>query len=190
MAGKPAILFQNPLKTVTLLDIPRSIALAQGISENPNYGTIYSSPALDEPWPSTDPKSEKAKANVASHGMVSGSNIIEIMVQQARDKLQTLWKGDWCLERKVKPDSQEPDLRASTNSAAGWRSLEPLNLEETPTESFHSQDLQGRPVCNSSSRFGMVPVKTVLNQNTTSSPIHARPTCYIMPVSGYSHYGF
>ena len=189
MTERSAILFQNASKSLTLLDIPRSIATAQGTADNPSHGILYSVSALEKPWVSTEPKSEKAKANVASHGMASEINLaVDDLVQQALEELKAVWKGDWCLGRKLRSEQsrsielRDPSLCASEGSSTGWKVLEPLILEKTRTDALRFQDLQGRPVSNSSPRFGSLILTPVTHHDAKSSP--NQPSYYIIPVSG------
>lgn len=183
MASRSAVLYQNASKTVTLLDIPRSIALAQAMSDNPSHKRLFSSPALEVPWPSTEPVSGKAKANVTSHGMGSRSNAtLESQVQEVLDELLITWKGDWCLERKTKSKLQEPDTLASKKPLEGWKSLEPLILEKSLAEPLHLQHFQGRPVSNPTPRPFSLLVATGLEHHVLSSKTDANSTCYSIPV--------
>ena len=88
-----SILYQDPDASITLLDIPRSIELAQGdISRK-----ITSSKALEVPFPSVEPKSAKAKANL---GEVSIQDVLlSRYVQIALDSIKENYDGDWCLPR-------------------------------------------------------------------------------------------
>lgn len=98
-----AILHQNPSKTVTLLDIPQSISLSQGTLMHPNQSLkISSTPPLQTPFPSLEPKSEAARAKVIR---ALGPNI-EIgfpssLLHEALEEIKENFrvKGDWCLPR-------------------------------------------------------------------------------------------
>lgn len=185
-ASNGMILYQNASATVTLLDIPHSIALAQGTSDHPSNKTLLSSPPLEHPWPSTEPLSEKAKSNVASHGTLTmrspSTTVVERLMNEALVQLRTAWQGQWCLERKVKPEFQEPDLLSLTKSLTGWKSLESLLLKGRPIETLHSRDLYGRPVCNASMRSTRLLVVTDVDHVTNSSPIDGNTAYYSIPV--------
>ncbi|KAL9588036.1 MAG: hypothetical protein Q9203_003155 [Teloschistes exilis] len=58
------ILYQNQDSTVVLIDIPTSISSAQGIPDNPCSDALLSSPPLENPYASIEPRSEKAKERV------------------------------------------------------------------------------------------------------------------------------
>ncbi|KAF6233990.1 hypothetical protein HO173_007820 [Letharia columbiana] len=99
------ILYQNPTKTVTLLDIPTSIAHAQGTVDHPCNDQIYASPPLQTPYPSTEPKTEKAKANVLRTKTPSDIDVgfPDALLQQALREVAEHWplEEDWSLPRKI-----------------------------------------------------------------------------------------
>ena len=104
------ILYQNPTKTLTLLDIPTSITHAQGGTlDHASNDRIYSSPPLQTPYPSTEPKTEKAKANVLRMKILSDadadSDSLEALLRQELSEVAERWPSghDWCLPRKVSP---------------------------------------------------------------------------------------
>lgn len=64
---KTCILWQNEDHTVTLLDIPRSLELAQQF-EHLSERKLWSSLPLEQPYPSLEPKSRKALAALKKIG--------------------------------------------------------------------------------------------------------------------------
>ena len=58
MALGSKVLYQNKDHTVALLDIPKTISLGQVLPEQQLERTLLSSSALQEPYPSTEPKSD------------------------------------------------------------------------------------------------------------------------------------
>ena len=107
MTTRTPILYQNSTKTLTLYDIPASIAHAQTTLDHPCKDQIYASPPLQAPYPSTEPKSEKAKANVLRMRPPSGADAdpLEALLRQGLGELAKHWHpgDDWCLPRKVSP---------------------------------------------------------------------------------------
>ena len=98
-----AILYKNPEKTIILLDIPRSISLAQATPTQENTRTIYSSLPPNEPYPSTEPKRESARANVVR---IMGPSVAEFPENLLREALEEVGKkhcGDWCMPRRISP---------------------------------------------------------------------------------------
>ena len=104
-SSRTPILYQNPSKTVTLLDIPTSIAHAQGTIDHPCNDHIYASPPLQSPYPSTEPKSEKAKLSVLRMKQTSDADVgfpLASLQQGLRDVTEHWGSGpDWCLPRRI-----------------------------------------------------------------------------------------
>ena len=100
-----AILYQNVDSKIVLLDLPRSISLAQGTLDHPCHGQIYSLPAREAPYPSTEPKSGRAKANVLRTKVPIESNLEfpTNLLYQALAEIGHHWEGPWCLIRKISP---------------------------------------------------------------------------------------
>ncbi|KAF7915123.1 hypothetical protein EAE99_010319 [Botrytis elliptica] len=99
------ILYQNSSKTVTLIDIPRSIEDAQLLSTE-QYTTspktakrLISCKPIDTPYPSLEPKSAKALRNVPEKRIEE--LMLERYVQLALDEMigDERWEGKVCLER-------------------------------------------------------------------------------------------
>ena len=101
------ILYQNPTQTLTLLDIPTSIAHAQGTIDHPCNDQIFASPPLQTPYPSTEPKTDKAKANVLRTRNSSGAEaeFPEALLQQRLSEMVEHWRLEdaWCLPRETPP---------------------------------------------------------------------------------------
>lgn len=93
------ILWQNVQKTVTLLDIPRSIVEAQGFN-SPDSHALLSSKPREMPYPSSEPKSAKAKAKLVDNTVDQElhSEYRELLTQAMREVSQH-HTGDWCLSR-------------------------------------------------------------------------------------------
>ena len=104
-SSSSAILYQNVDRTIVLLDIPTSISLAQGTLDYACTDRIYSSPPLEAPYPSTEPNSAKAKANIlrAKVSIDSDLEFPTILLYQALEEIDHHWRGEWCLMRKISP---------------------------------------------------------------------------------------
>ena len=98
---KSSILYQNKAKTVILLDLPLSISNAQSsASENTWPGSILSCVPLAQPYPSTEPKSDVAKANVLERlGDVTNDQCYRNLVREGIDEIKNNYEGAWCLPR-------------------------------------------------------------------------------------------
>ena len=102
MALTSEVLFQNRDQTVTLLDIPRSISLGQIFPGQPLKRVLLSSPALQEPYPSTEPKSEKARAKVVSRmGPVDDTYTYTAFIRAGLEEIRKLPRAKWCLPRQL-----------------------------------------------------------------------------------------
>jgi len=154
---KSAVLYQNPTKTVTLIDIPKSISLAQGALESPNFQELCSSPPLQSPYASTEPKSKVARAKVQSMMGFAGQEFPTEALLDALKQIAHNYSGDWCLprqmstsvstgvgrKRKLSPEAtfdaevqaQEPDLKVVRVRTDGKQEFEPqtqLRLSKSP----------------------------------------------------------
>ena len=128
------ILYQNPSKTLTLLDIPTSIAQAQGTIDHPGNDHIYASPPLQIPYPSTEPKSEKAKFNVLRMQQTSDADVgfpSASLQQGLRDVAEHWGSGrDWCLPRKISPfipKGQSKKRKADNDKVLSPQSRDPIH---------------------------------------------------------------
>ena len=120
-----AILYQNSARDITLLDIPRSISLAQGTNACPCMAQIISQPALQVPYPSTEPKSQLAKAKLLSKKPQEDARtqFPEGLLRQALEVVSKSKDGDWCLDRKLLPSanfrqSEKRKLDASSENSS------------------------------------------------------------------------
>lgn len=97
-------LYQNSDPTI-VIDIPRSIELAQGASSL----RLLSSKPIEHPWPSLQPRTSKAKENFGP------ASLPELLLERhlvfALESVAKGWKGEWCLPRLV---ADEADGKADT----------------------------------------------------------------------------
>jgi hypothetical protein len=130
-APRSSILYQNTDQTVTLIDIPTSIAVAQGCTD-----TLLSTPPLEapiEPKQDYQPKSQKAKAAKA-HELSDGARHAEYktLIVQALAEIRTHVSSQWCAPRSIlnlRPqhghtmeiDDPEKDLESRLRQWAAWK---------------------------------------------------------------------
>lgn len=112
--GQPStsILYANTEDTVFVIDIPRSIAEAQNLHGRPDTSRqILSCPALLTPFPSTEPKSAKARAKVLER-LNQDEASVHLHQEYANlvgKALKSLELGEWranqafCLPRTTSP---------------------------------------------------------------------------------------
>jgi N6-adenosine-specific RNA methylase IME4 len=132
-----SILFAAVERDVFVLDISMSIALAQGTSQTPfDKRLVSTSDAITEQWPSTEPKSEVARANVKARQARDNDSesLIEDTVQQALKFIKDEYSGSWYLPRghhhtkcirvetrqrkidSIKDDSAQHDIPSETST--------------------------------------------------------------------------
>ena len=101
-----AILYQNHSRTVILIDIPTSIALAQTAAGCPSFDALLSCEPVRQPYPFTEPKSEAARAKVLQRTDLDTQALHSCLrkpIQDALLEIRTAHKGDWCLPRHLSP---------------------------------------------------------------------------------------
>lgn len=110
MTSRSSILYQNSHCTVTLIDIPTSIAVAQGRSD-----TLLSTPPLEAPIETKEnyqPKSQKSKASRAYKTPNEAHHAeYKALVEQALAEIQTHVSAPWCVPRRSPdPRPQHGDM--------------------------------------------------------------------------------
>jgi N6-adenosine-specific RNA methylase IME4 len=99
-----ALLFQNPDRHVSLIDIPASIAIAQGRSD-----TLLSTAPLHVPYAlHEEPKTAHARKNNASH-LTQLHIEYRSLIHAALAEIRSRVAGPWCLPRKLTPQTPGPD---------------------------------------------------------------------------------
>ncbi|KAL9615036.1 MAG: hypothetical protein Q9167_000568 [Letrouitia subvulpina] len=136
---RSSILYQNDQQTLTLIDIPTSIAVAQGTCSYPCQDTPYSVRAIERPFPSVEPKGDKSSLHLqlgdsvdVAPSLFSKDIIIEKLseTRRLRPKL-------FCLQRISVPEETRPrGVKRKIDEVSG--SSDTLNLE---TESRKSSDV-------------------------------------------------
>ncbi len=99
-----SVLYQNEDRTVSLIDIPCSISEAQGTAHNPCVDLLYSSPPLEEPYPSIEPRSQKAKEEVVARLPRAGSSdppFPQALLLEGLAKIRAEYRFEFCSKRKT-----------------------------------------------------------------------------------------
>lgn len=106
MAIHSPLLWQNGEQTVTLIDIPRSIAAAQGTSDQPCPDHLLSTAPLEIPYSTNEPKPAKARANL-SHNTVAAALHEEYatLLAGAMNEVRSGHSGAWCKPRSFVEDA-------------------------------------------------------------------------------------
>jgi N6-adenosine-specific RNA methylase IME4 len=97
------LLWQNESKTVTIIDVPGSIAFAQGTIECPSRDRLLSCERLQIPFASNEPKSASTRANVSGNAgdeMLHGeySRILKAALGEVRKS----YDAEYCHARQIK----------------------------------------------------------------------------------------
>ncbi|KAJ4296500.1 hypothetical protein N0V90_006545 [Kalmusia sp. IMI 367209] len=102
---RTSILFQNSARDITLIDIPTSIAVAQGSADT---GTLLSTAPLEAPYALHDePKTMTAKKNHSAH--LTDLHIeYRSAIHAALGEIRSHISGAWCAPRKLM--AQIPDF--------------------------------------------------------------------------------
>jgi N6-adenosine-specific RNA methylase IME4 len=123
-APRTSILYQNTDRTITLIDIPMSIALAQGRSD-----TLLSNAPLEAPIvPNEDyqPKPQKAKVQESTNGAQHAE--YKFLIEQALAQIRTHVSRQWCESRRLlntklqhaETDDLEKELESRLRQWAAW----------------------------------------------------------------------
>ena len=103
------ILYQSPDQNFILLDLPQSIASAQLLhkqSSPPQTSLpsrrLFSCRPLEEPYPSTEPKSEAARANVLarlSPEARARDDEYRVLIRHGLEEIRKEYSGPWLVQR-------------------------------------------------------------------------------------------
>jgi N6-adenosine-specific RNA methylase IME4 len=97
------ILYQNDDASISIVDIPRSIEIAQGPALSQRR--LLSAEPLKEPFPPTEPKSRKAKERLREQSL--NDLLLSKHLQFALDEVKTSYKAQWCLPRVVEANGKK-----------------------------------------------------------------------------------
>lgn len=97
------ILWRNEAEDITLIDIPRSIAAAQGYLHSPCTDLLLSCHPLEVPFKSNEPKSEVAKAKLKAKMETEHDAAYSSLVSNALSSIESAYTGAWCLPRALDP---------------------------------------------------------------------------------------
>ena len=124
MQPPTAVLFQNPARDVTLVDIPASIAIAQGRSD-----TLLSTAPLHVPYTlPEEPKTAQARRNNASH-LTQQHIEYRSLIHAALAEIRSRVTGSWCLPRKLAPQVSGSMHKEIERRLQEWSALDESNGE-------------------------------------------------------------
>ena len=143
---KSHVLWQNDNRTVTLVDIPTSIASAQE-SDAVTSRRLLSSAALQQPFPSNEPKTQAARAKVIQDDADYELHIAyQHLLRQALDEVRNCFSAEWCLPRLIAESSHPPKKKRRLESfEVGTREQSNAALPDNFLSSLARQSMDGRP---------------------------------------------
>jgi N6-adenosine-specific RNA methylase IME4 len=127
------ILYQNSSATITLLDIPRSIELAQGCFSPAKCPRLISSTPLEYPYPSIEPKSTKARAKLGETSLED--LLLRKHLELALEEMKAGYDGLWCLPRIIFENKD-----GNLEEINGRKRQKLDDAERTPTSPLEVQD--------------------------------------------------
>ena len=151
-----AILYQNPTKSITLIDIPTSITVAQGTAEYLCLEQPLSSQPLLDPYPNTHPRRLKARRNLAQ--MQSSTDIAfpTELLEEALKWIADQWTGEWFLPRQIE-NTDVLEQRVSkheglvtSSDIVPWTATEPIILSSNGASWDNMDAVANRLVWNDS----------------------------------------
>ncbi|KAI1083492.1 MT-A70-domain-containing protein [Whalleya microplaca] len=93
------VLFETPDKSVTLIDIPRSIEEAQVSHGHVVKRRLVSSSPAETPWKTPEPKTHTGQQTSATPSAAIAELMTLESVRTALDKIKSSHTGPWCLPR-------------------------------------------------------------------------------------------
>ena len=164
---KSAILYQNKEKTITLVDIPTSISLGQLLPNEPLKRVLLSSLPLEDPYHSTEPKSDAARAKVVLRmGLSDDSYDYADIIRKGLHDIREQHRGNWCLPRHLSPliPARRSKKRKIGNMAPSEGNSSALTEPDLSALDVDSKQVGGPLLICTASDGG----STVLVQNATS----------------------
>ena len=185
-----AILYKDADRSVFLIDIPQSIALAQNPSHlhhpsSPIECVPYSVSPLTEPYPSVEPKQTKSQVY---QNQLDTSFPLDLLGKALVNIKEALDDEPWCLHRQcLGPEDQILNAMASARPLFEialehtWSSAEPLKLSSSEALPSDMALLTDRLICNETlhtvklgtcqptAEYFLPPLSTFLLSTITSS---------------------
>ncbi|TKA58140.1 hypothetical protein B0A49_12131 [Cryomyces minteri] len=114
-----SILYQNEGQTITLIDIPTSIAVAQELNDEDI--TLLSSAPQEVPYTSNEPKSSKAKERVRSNTVDAELHDTYVrLIREALAEIRAHHTSPWYLPRTLAPErARLPKKRKASTFDSG-----------------------------------------------------------------------
>jgi N6-adenosine-specific RNA methylase IME4 len=95
-----SIIWQSGEENITLIDIPSSISLAQGTSEQPCHDLLLSTRAQVETYKTNEPKSAVARSRLSGNTVDAESHqVYAELLEDAVSAIKAAYDGLWCQPR-------------------------------------------------------------------------------------------
>ncbi|KAL8888791.1 MAG: hypothetical protein Q9192_006118 [Flavoplaca navasiana] len=170
MKPSGSILYQNQATTVTLIDIPLSISLSQGTPGHPCTDLLYSDRPVENPHPSIEPRSAKAKQRVQERLPNPSPPFPRDLITQGLAEIRARRPQAFCSERRInqvrlarheedqapeetaelfKESAKQHDIKAPEWDTGAWRDPQgPLTLSTEKSKIQHTSDLISKVIAN------------------------------------------
>jgi N6-adenosine-specific RNA methylase IME4 len=177
----PCVLYQTLDKTVTLLDIPRSIEVAQGFDNSKDGMRLISCKPLELPYPSTEPKSAKALAALEPPSI--DELILQKHAQLALDNIRAASAVLWCLprvigeedlpgKRRIRHDTSEETDRAPRKRSSINDNNKLENSQDDLPIFFHNATSAAQSLGNNSGSSTYVPPNSAFINGSIETNSH------------------
>jgi len=138
-----SIIYQSEDKNVTLIDIPYSIAAAQGFEEDEERTLLMSCHAVEVPFPQPDePRSKKAKADLVRQICQEEDARYQSLIGDALASIRNAHSGDWCFPRHTTLEHEPPGSRKRKLEESELTSTEKLDVSALPNVQIWTATLE------------------------------------------------
>ncbi|KAI2624232.1 MT-A70-domain-containing protein [Hypoxylon sp. NC1633] len=143
---RPCVLFENPDKSVLLIDVPRSVEEAQVLRGQSIQRRIISSNPVETPWKTPEPKNGSLGQSVSPSAAIAELMTLE-SVKAALQEVKFHYEGLWCSPRiscdTSRAGRDEPHLKGSRKRKQTSSEIEESNVVQEPFIPAQSRYLLG-----------------------------------------------
>jgi N6-adenosine-specific RNA methylase IME4 len=131
----PSVLFAADDDSVFVIDIPHSIAIAQGTEERPWDKVLVSKVPPEEPLKSLEPKSDLAREHMREHGQTNGTweKVYVDAVLNALLLVKESYHGPFCLPRATIPRAEPTRRKRLVTEALSDSISDTSNIVNSPS---------------------------------------------------------
>lgn len=156
MEQQRPVLWQSDDSQVILIDIPRSIASAQGTRDEPCHDLVCSTQAQAKPYQTNEPKSAAAREKLMNNTVDAHAHKIYAKnLNDAMDQIKAVYARDWCLPRPFIEASSQHSLKRKpslgdldeSSRAGSTGNLHTSSRQQNATSSDVLPTLAQQPFC-------------------------------------------